>query len=210
MSDSNDRIEQVGDYLRGLQSEIVQALESVDGKATFRSDRWDRPGGGGGYSRVLVDGGVFEQAGVGFSHVFGEKMPPSATKSRPELEGKSFQALGVSLVLHPRNPYAPTTHATFRFFATDGGDNGGLEDARIAADGDVSEDPRLSADLGMPADNSLLAVDDRVFMDAGMVFHARAVEHHRVGTDVGRRGHAGILGDESASVGMTVTLGAAL
>ena len=122
MSDSNDRIEQVGDYLRGLQSEIVQALESVDGKATFRSDRWDRPGGGGGYSRVLVDGGVFEQAGVGFSHVFGEKMPPSATKSRPELEGKSFQALGVSLVLHPRNPYAPTTHANFRFFATDGGD----------------------------------------------------------------------------------------
>ena len=121
MTDSNDMIGQVGKYLRGLQSEIVQALEAVDGKATFRSDRWDRPGGGGGNSRVLVDGGVFEQAGVGFSHVFGDEMPPSATKTRPELAGKSFQALGVSLVLHPRNPYAPTTHANFRFFATDGG-----------------------------------------------------------------------------------------
>ncbi len=122
MSDSNDRIGQVGDYLRGLQSEIVMALETVDGKAKFRSDRWDRPGGGGGDSRVLVDGDVFEQAGVGFSHVSGKEMPPSATGSRPELAGKRFQALGVSLVLHPRNPYAPTTHANFRFFATVGGD----------------------------------------------------------------------------------------
>ena len=104
MSDSNDRIGQVGNYLRGLQSEIVMALETVDGKAKFRSDRWDRPGGGGGDSRVLVDGDVFEQAGVGFSHVSGKGMPPSATRSRPELAGKRFQALGVSLVLHPRNP----------------------------------------------------------------------------------------------------------
>ena len=119
---SENRIEIVGDYLRGLQSSIVDALEEVDGKESFRSDRWDRDGGGGGNSRVLVDGGVFEQAGVGFSHVFGDQMPPSATKSRPELAGKCFQALGVSLVLHPRNPYVPTTHANFRFFSTDSDD----------------------------------------------------------------------------------------
>ena len=119
---SNTQIERVGEYLRGLQSDIVQALEEVDDKEKFRSDRWDREGGGGGNSRVLIDGGVFEQAGVGFSHVFGDQMPPSATQSRPELAGKSFQALGVSLVLHPRNPYVPTTHANFRFFSTDSDD----------------------------------------------------------------------------------------
>ena len=119
---SDNRIEIVGDYLRDLQSSIVDALEEVDGKEAFRDDRWDRDGGGGGNSRVLVDGDVFEQAGVGFSHVFGDQMPPSATKSRPELAGKRFQALGVSLVLHPRNPYVPTTHANFRFFSTDSDD----------------------------------------------------------------------------------------
>lgn len=116
---SNNKIEQVGEFLRGLQTDIVEALEELDGKATFRNDSWDREGGGGGTSRVLVDGDVFETAGVGFSHVFGDQMPPSATKSRPELAGKGFQALGVSLVLHPRNPYVPTTHANFRFFSTD-------------------------------------------------------------------------------------------
>ena len=115
----NDKIERVGEYLRGLQDSIVGALEAVDGRESFRIDDWERPGGGGGRSRVLVDGAVFEQAGVGFSHVYGSEMPPSATKARPELAGKSFQALGVSLVLHPRNPYAPTTHANFRFFSTD-------------------------------------------------------------------------------------------
>jgi coproporphyrinogen III oxidase len=119
---SNNEIEQVGEFLRGLQSEIVQALEELDGKASFRNDSWKRDGGGGGTSRVLVDGGIFETAGVGFSHVFGDELPPSATKSRPELAGRGFQALGVSLVLHPRNPYIPTTHANFRFFSTDGDD----------------------------------------------------------------------------------------
>jgi len=119
---SNNTIEQVGEFLRGLQSEIVQALEELDGKASFRNDSWKRDGGGGGESRVLVDGGIFETAGVGFSHVFGDELPPSATKSRPELAGRGFQALGVSLVLHPRNPYVPTTHANFRFFSTDGDD----------------------------------------------------------------------------------------
>ncbi|NOX68174.1 MAG: oxygen-dependent coproporphyrinogen oxidase [Gammaproteobacteria bacterium] len=115
---SNDDISmgRVEDYLRALQQRIVAALEEVDGKASFRQDRWERPGGGGGESRVLVDGGVFEQAGVGFSHVFGKQLPPSATKARPELAGRGFEAMGVSLVLHPHNPYVPTTHANFRFF----------------------------------------------------------------------------------------------
>ncbi len=109
-------IDDVKDYLTGLQNRICAELESIDGKATFGSDTWERPGGGGGDSRVLKQGEVFEQAGVGFSHVFGDQMPPSATKNRPELAGKAFQAVGVSLVLHPRNPYVPTTHANFRFF----------------------------------------------------------------------------------------------
>jgi coproporphyrinogen III oxidase len=116
-------IERVGDYLRSLQNRIVAAIEQVDGKQTFVSDRWTRKEGGGGESRVLVDGAVFEQAGVGFSHVFGDTLPPSATRSRPKLAGKRFQAVGVSLVLHPRNPHVPTTHANFRFFvAGDGQD----------------------------------------------------------------------------------------
>ena len=109
-------IDDVKDYLTGLQNRICAELESLDGKASFGSDTWERPGGGGGDSRVLKQGEVFEQAGVGFSHVFGDQMPPSATKNRPELAGKAFQAVGVSLVLHPRNPYVPTTHANFRFF----------------------------------------------------------------------------------------------
>ncbi len=108
----------VEEYLRSLQARIIASLEDVDGKQKFSRDPWDRPGGGGGDSRVLVGGDVFEQAGVGFSLVFGSEMPPSATKSRPELAGQSFQAMGVSLVLHPLNPYVPTTHANFRFFST--------------------------------------------------------------------------------------------
>jgi coproporphyrinogen III oxidase len=115
-------IDAVLEYLRTLQLRICASLEDVDGKETFRHDSWDRPGGGGGESRVMVGGAVFEQAGVGFSHVFGDEMPPSATKNRPELAGKRFQAMGVSLVLHPRNPYVPTTHANFRFFTTNSDD----------------------------------------------------------------------------------------
>ena len=109
-------VDDVKGYLVGLQNRICAELESLDGKGTFGSDTWNRPGGGGGDSRVLKQGEVFEQAGVGFSHVFGDQMPPSATKNRPELAGKAFQAVGVSLVLHPHNPYVPTTHANFRFF----------------------------------------------------------------------------------------------
>lgn len=110
-------IDAVKDYLQELQNRICGRLEHLDGKATFARDRWDRAGGGGGESRVLSDGAVFEQAGVGFSHVYGSEMPPSATKHRPELAGRQFQAVGVSLVLHPNNPYVPTTHANFRFFS---------------------------------------------------------------------------------------------
>ena len=109
-------IDEVKDYLASLQNRLCAELETLDGKATFARDAWERPGGGGGESRVLAGGNVFEQAGVGFSHVFGKEMPPSATKNRPELAGKAFQAVGVSLVLHPQNPYVPTTHANFRFF----------------------------------------------------------------------------------------------
>jgi coproporphyrinogen III oxidase len=119
---TDDNIQSVTEYLRALQQSICTSLEDVDGKKKFRRDGWQRPGGGGGESRVLVGGAVFEQAGVGFSHVFGDSLPPSASKSRPELAGKSFQALGVSLVLHPWNPYVPTTHANFRFFSTTAGD----------------------------------------------------------------------------------------
>jgi coproporphyrinogen III oxidase len=119
---NDPEINAVEEYLRNLQLDICSSLEEVDGKEKFRKDQWDRPGGGGGISRVLVGGDIFEQAGVGFSHVFGSEMPPSATKSRPELAGKGFQAMGVSLVLHPRNPYVPTTHANFRFFTTDSDD----------------------------------------------------------------------------------------
>ncbi|HNP36176.1 MAG TPA: oxygen-dependent coproporphyrinogen oxidase [Woeseiaceae bacterium] len=112
----------VKDYLRSLQQRIVADLELLDGRKTFADDVWKREGGGGGRSRVLKDGGVFEAAGVNFSHVFGDQLPPSASKTRPELAGKSFQVAGVSLVLHPHNPYVPTTHANFRFFSA--GDDG--------------------------------------------------------------------------------------
>ncbi len=109
-------IEPVRDYLLTLQDQICQAVEGIDGGGQFREDNWARSEGGGGRTRVLSEGGVFEKAGVGFSHVFGEKLPRSATAHRPELEGKTWQAVGVSLVFHPRNPHIPTTHANVRFF----------------------------------------------------------------------------------------------
>ena len=112
-------IDSVRDYLATLQDTICSAIEVADGRETFRRDAWDRPGGGGGVSRVLADGAVFEQAGVGFSHVFGDSLPPSASKARPELAGRRFQAIGVSLVFHPWNPFVPTTHANVRIFVAE-------------------------------------------------------------------------------------------
>ncbi len=103
-------------YLLGLQDGICAALEAEDGGGRFREDAWTRPEGGGGRTRILTDGAVFEKAGVAFSHVQGTKLPPSATAHRPELAGQPWEALGVSLVLHPRNPYVPTAHANVRFF----------------------------------------------------------------------------------------------
>ncbi|MFO1394898.1 MAG: oxygen-dependent coproporphyrinogen oxidase [Steroidobacteraceae bacterium] len=103
-------------YLRSLHDRVTVALEAADGAARFRRDSWQRPEGGGGESRVLRDGAVFEQAGINFSHVMGAKLPASATAARPELAGASFEATGVSLVIHPRNPYVPTSHANVRYF----------------------------------------------------------------------------------------------
>jgi len=105
----------VKDYLLALQDSICQAFAELDGQA-FIEDAWERPGGGGGRSRVLSDGNVIEKGGVNFSHVFGEGLPASATAHRPELAGRSFQAMGVSLVIHPHNPHIPTSHANVRFF----------------------------------------------------------------------------------------------
>ncbi|MES9990363.1 MAG: oxygen-dependent coproporphyrinogen oxidase [Candidatus Thiodiazotropha sp.] len=111
---------QVKAYLLQLQQDICCALEEEDGKARFFQDSWQRePGehlGGGGISAVLQEGGVFEQAGVNFSHVTGSRLPASATAQRPELAGRAFEAMGVSLVIHPANPYVPTSHANVRFF----------------------------------------------------------------------------------------------
>ena len=106
--------EAVKNYLTDLQSRIVVRLAQFDGKV-FSADSWERPEGGGGLSCVIEEGRVFERGGVNFSHVFGEKLPPSATASRPELAGRSFEAMGVSVVMHPRNPYVPTVHLNLRF-----------------------------------------------------------------------------------------------
>jgi len=108
--------DRVRDYLTGLQDRICAAVERADGGARFVEDAWTREEGGGGRTRILRDGGVFEQAGIGFSDVSGTKLPPSASVARPELAGASWRAVGVSLVFHPRNPYVPTTHANVRHF----------------------------------------------------------------------------------------------
>ena len=107
-------------WLRGLQDRICAAIETLDGGARFAEDSWTRPEGGGGRTRVLREGKVFEQAGIGYSRVEGARMPASATAHRPELAGKSWVAAGVSLVFHPRNPYVPTTHMNVRVFRAEG------------------------------------------------------------------------------------------
>jgi len=112
----DDAVTQVKEYLLDLQHRICQSLEQLDGGSQFIEDSWIRPQGGGGKSRVLAKGKIFAKAGVNFSHVFGNALPGSASQHRPELAGRSFQALGVSLVIHPENPYVPTSHANVRFF----------------------------------------------------------------------------------------------
>ena len=116
-------VDSVKSYLLDLQDRICTALERADGGERFREEKWQRPQGGGGRTRVLAQGAVFEQAGVNFSHVHGKNLPPSASAHRPELAGRAFQALGVSLVIHPRNPYAPTSHCNVRFFFAEKADS---------------------------------------------------------------------------------------
>lgn len=109
----------VKNYLLGLQDDICAELQTLETTAQFREDSWVREDGGGGRSRVLADGGVIEKGGVNFSHVYGTQLPPTATAARPELAGRSFEAMGVSLVIHPLNPYVPTSHANVRFFVAE-------------------------------------------------------------------------------------------
>lgn len=111
---TRDDVSNVRSFLLKLQDDIVNALQDVDG-GTFIRDEWQRPEGGGGISRLIEGGRVIERGGVNFSHVLGSKLPPSATATRPELAGAKFEAMGVSLVIHPLNPYAPTTHMNVRF-----------------------------------------------------------------------------------------------
>jgi len=113
------QIELVRNYLVTLQDTICDALQKLDGSGRFREDSWSRDEGGGGRSRVMEGGSVFEKAGINFSHVHGAELPASATATRPELAGRSFQAMGVSLVIHPDNPYVPTSHANVRFFVAE-------------------------------------------------------------------------------------------
>jgi coproporphyrinogen III oxidase len=110
---------QVKQYLLGLQDDICAALEQEDGGAVFIEDSWQRPEGGGGRSRVISAGAVFEKGGVNFSHVMGDTLPPSASAGRPEMAGRSWQAMGVSLVIHPENPWVPTSHANVRLFVAE-------------------------------------------------------------------------------------------
>ena len=112
----SDMLEKVKAYLLDLQDDICRQLEAEDPGHHFVEDSWVRQEGGGGRSRVLENGKVIEKGGVNFSHVFGNTLPPSATAHRPELAGRKWQAMGVSLVIHPRNPHAPTSHANVRFF----------------------------------------------------------------------------------------------
>jgi coproporphyrinogen III oxidase len=157
-------------YLLELQRRLSAELEVEDGECQVREDAWERPGGGGGRSRILSDGVVFEQGGINFSHVHGDRLPPTATASRPELAGRGFQAMGVSLVMHPRNPYVPSSHLNVRFFIAEATDaapiwwfGGGFDltpyygfdddcihwhsTARAACDGFGDDPDRLHAEL---------------------------------------------------------------
>jgi len=119
MSEFMFDINPVKAYLLALQDSICKGLEQEDGSVKFSEESWERPGGGGGRSRIIENGAVFEKGGVGFSHVMGDQLPPSATASRPELAGCRWQAMGVSLVMHPNNPFVPTSHANVRLFVAE-------------------------------------------------------------------------------------------
>lgn len=115
----DERINEVQDYLLSLQKNLCEGFEQLDGKAHFLHDSWQREAGGGGLTCVMQEGAVFEKAGINFSHVFGENLPPSASAHRPDIAGSAFQALGVSMVIHPRNPFIPTTHMNVRYFSAE-------------------------------------------------------------------------------------------
>ncbi|MGM0658597.1 MAG: oxygen-dependent coproporphyrinogen oxidase [Pseudomonadota bacterium] len=119
MPESSQMVTAVETYLLDLQDRLCASFEQSDGQARFREDAWDRPGGGGGRTRVLENGAVFEKGGVNYSLVHGDALPAAASARRPELAGRSFQALGVSVVMHPVNPYVPTSHANVRFFVAE-------------------------------------------------------------------------------------------
>lgn len=112
----SDSRQQISQFMRSLQDEICKGLEALDGESRFQEDSWDRPGGGGGRSRVISNGGVFEQGGVNFSEVWGTELPSSILVQRPEAAGHGFYATGTSMVLHPKNPYVPTVHLNYRYF----------------------------------------------------------------------------------------------
>jgi coproporphyrinogen III oxidase len=116
MTYSETSVAEVKQYLLDLQDRLCEAFEASDGEGRFHEDAWNRPEGGGGRTRVIENGAVFEKGGVNFSHVHGDELPAAASARRPELAGRSFQALGVSIVMHPINPYVPTSHANIRFF----------------------------------------------------------------------------------------------
>lgn len=116
---SEPSIEAVKQYFLNLQNEICSALQAEDGKTSFKEESWEYHGGGGGRARVITDGTVIEKGGVNFSHVTGSQLPASATASRPELKGRNFQAMGVSLVIHPDNPFVPTSHANIRLLVAE-------------------------------------------------------------------------------------------
>ena len=137
MSENTINPDLVFNYLQGLQARIVEAIELADGK-NFLYDSWQRAEGGGGTSCILEEGNIFERAGVGFSHVQGSRLPPSASAAHPEAAGRSWQAMGVSLVLHPRNPYVPTVHMNVRFFVAN------QPNAQSAKHQDASEDADLA------------------------------------------------------------------
>src|SRR3546814_556139 len=144
MSENTINPDLVFNYLQGLQARIVEAIELTDGR-NFLYDSWQRAEGGGGTSCILEEGNIFERAGVGFSHVQGSRLPPSASAAHPEAAGRSWQAMGISLVLHPRNPYVPTVHMNVRFFIAKAPTKREQPDVNLRAKQGVEEDAAQTA-----------------------------------------------------------------